>query len=283
MFGFLNVYKPEGMTSHDCVAQIRKRLGTKRVGHSGTLDPMAVGVLPIAVNQGTRLLPYLPPGKSYKAVIRFGQSSTTDDREGEIIADQPCPDLTLAEVEKHLPKFVGTIVQLPPAFSAIKQGGKKLYELARSGQIIDLPQRTVTIESIVILNWQGGNYPELTIAINCGTGTYIRSIARDWGQALGVGGMLVALERTFSNGFSLSSSIPLEEVDPSALIPPDRALCHLPMVNLSPEAGRRWQQGQRITIRNCPEGVLRVYQEESFLGMGKGNQGAVCPLVVLSH
>ncbi len=283
MFGFLNVYKPEGMTSHDCVAQVRKRFGTKRVGHSGTLDPMAVGVLPIAVNQGTRLLPYLPPGKSYKAVIRFGQSSTTDDREGKIIADQPCPDLTLAEVEKHLPKFVGTIVQLPPAFSAIKQGGKKLYELARSGQITDLPQRTITIESIAILNWQEGNYPELTVAINCGTGTYIRSIARDWGQALGVGGMLVALQRTFSNGFSLSSSIPLEEVDPSALIPPDRALCHLPTVNLSHEAGRRWQQGQRITISNCPEGVLRVYQEESFLGIGKGNQGAVCPLVVLSH
>ncbi len=281
MIGFLNINKPQGMTSHDCVAKVRKILGTRRVGHSGTLDPMAVGVLPIAVNQATRLLPYLPPGKAYKAVIRFGQITTTDDREGEIISDKPCPSLTLEAVETYLPKFIGTIEQFPPAFSAIKIGGKKLYELARSGQSIDVPSRTVTIESITILNWQPGDYPELTIEISCGAGTYIRSIARDWGELLGCGGMLIGLERTFSNGFHINSSISCDRVMPLSLTPADQILNHLPNLNLSLEEAKRWQQGQKISRASHPEGIWKVYQGIKFLGIGKIDGEMVSPVVVL--
>lgn len=281
MIGFLNINKPQGMTSHDCVARVRKILGTKRVGHSGTLDPMAVGVLPIAVNQATRLLPYLPPGKAYNAVIRFGQTTTTDDREGETICATPCPSLTLEVVLTYLSNFIGTIQQVPPAFSAVKIGGKKLYELARSGEQIDRPSRTVTIESIVVLNWQPGEYPLLKIRISCGSGTYIRSIARDWGELLGCGGMLTDLERTYSNGFHLSSSISLDEVTPSRLIPPDEALPHLSPLALSLEEAKRWQQGQKIGRNDCPEGVWKVYQGIKFLGIGRITRETASPLVVL--
>lgn len=124
MLGFLNINKPQGLTSHDCVARVRKILGIKRIGHSGTLDPMAVGVLPIAVNQATRLLPYLQGGKAYKAVIKFGLVTTTDDREGETIADQPCPHLTLEQIKEHLPQFIGTIEQVPPSSAPLKLRAK---------------------------------------------------------------------------------------------------------------------------------------------------------------
>jgi tRNA pseudouridine55 synthase len=280
VIGFLNINKPQGMTSHDCVAKVRKILGTRRVGHSGTLDPMALGVLPIAVNQATRLLPYLPTGKAYRAVIRFGQTTTTDDREGEILSDRPCPSLTLEEVEKHLAKFIGTIEQVPPAFSAIKIGGKKLYELARSGQNIEVPSRTVTIESITILSWQPGDYPELTIEICCGAGTYIRSVARDWGDRLGCGAMLIELERTLSNGFHLNSSISFDRITPLYLIPADEALSHLPRLTLSFEEAKRWQRGQKISLA-YPEGVWKVYQGTKFLGIGKIAEETLSPLVVL--
>lgn len=281
MLGFLNINKPQGLTSHDCVARVRKILGIKRIGHSGTLDPMAVGVLPIAVNQATRLLPYLQGGKAYKAVIKFGLVTTTDDREGETIADQPCPHLTLEQIKEHLPQFIGTIEQVPPQFSAIKVEGKKLYDLARSGIAIALPPRPVTIASIEVLQWQPSTYPELTLVIDCGTGTYIRSIARDLGHILGCGGMLAALERTSSNGFAIEQSIPLEAVSPERIMPADRALAHLSSIDLEPEQARRWQQGQKIPLEHLSDQNLRVYQGEKFLGVGKAEDHFLQPQVVL--
>lgn len=281
MLGFVNLNKPRGLTSHDCIANLRKVLGIKRIGHSGTLDPLAQGVLPIAVNQATRLLPYLPGGKAYKAVIKFGQSTTTDDREGEILQDCPCPWLTLEQVKAKLPLFIGRIEQVPPRYSAIKTGGQKLYNLARSGQVVDLPKRTVTIEAIEVLAWEPGIYPQLTVMITCGTGTYIRSIARDLGEILGTAAMLEDLERTFSNGFNLKDSINLTEVTPAAVIQPDRVLSHLKAVKLIPPEAKRWQQGQKIISTNSGDEVVRVYQEEHFLGVGKVNGGVLFPLVVL--
>ena len=285
MIGFLNINKPEGLTSHDCVAQMRRRLGISRIGHSGTLDPMATGVLLLGVNQATRLLPYLPSSKVYKATVKFGQTTTTDDREGEVLQDTPCPSLTLEEVKQHLPQFIGTISQVPPAFSAIKIGGKRSYSLARSAQGVQPPPRQVTIQSLQILDWQVGNYPLLMLEIACSAGTYIRSLARDLGHSLGCGGTLVNLERTWSNGFTIAHSLELERVTPQDLLPCDRGLGHLPAVTLEPGQGKQWQNGQKIKTeerRAVSTQLLRVYAGEVFLGIGRNEGGFLHPQVVLN-
>ncbi|MFN3361310.1 MAG: tRNA pseudouridine(55) synthase TruB [Pseudanabaenaceae cyanobacterium] len=281
--GFVNVHKPLGITSHDCLLQVKKTLRVKKAGHSGTLDPLATGVLPIALNQATRLLPYLPTGKAYRAVIKFGLATTTDDKEGEVIQDHPCPHLQLEDVRPLLPQFIGTIEQVPPAYSAIKVQGKKMYDLARSGIAVDLPPRTVTIDSIDILHWQPGDYPELTLHITCGTGTYIRSIARDLGKLLGYGGVLTFLERTHSNGFHLEDSVPPDRVTPASVVDPAVPFAHLATVELDPLQRRQWQQGQKISLGlDLEEGMVRVLAEKRFLGLGKTKGGIIYPRVVLA-
>jgi tRNA pseudouridine55 synthase len=277
MNGFLNLDKPFGLTSHDCVARVRKLLKTKRVGHGGTLDPAAIGVLPIAIGRATRLLQYLSHDKAYRATVRFGIRTATDDMEGEVLTSQPCPHLTLSEVEKLLPQFLGKIQQIPPSYSAIQVGGKRLYDLARAGIAIDVPVRTVEISGIEILGWQSGDHPELDIAIACGTGTYIRAIARDWGDLLQVGGTLSALERTLSSGFERSQSLTLEALAEQVeggifeAIAPDFALRHLPKLTLEAERARRWGQGQKIAGDEAmASGVYQVRHEDGhFLGIGE--------------
>lgn len=280
--GFLNLNKPAGLTSHDCVARLRRLLKTKRIGHGGTLDPAATGVLPIAVGRATRLLQYLSHQKAYCAKIRFGITTTTDDLEGEILTQAPASALTLDQIRQHLPQFQGTIQQIPPSFSAIQVGGKRLYELARAGEAIEAPVRMVEIHAIEIVNWQPGDFPELEVIIACGTGTYIRSIARDLGAILGTGGTLAALSRTASSGFLLQDSLTLEtvaaqlEAKSLTLIPPGIALEHLPQLALTDLAAKRWQQGQRIDwteITPCPSSSPTAYQiqhvDGRFLGIGQ--------------
>ncbi len=282
--GFLNLNKPFGITSHDCVAKIRKLLKLKRVGHGGTLDPAATGVLPIAIGKATRLLQFLPGEKAYRAIIRFGVATTTDDLEGEIITSQPVNNLTLDAVKLHLDKFIGNIQQVPPSYSAIQIQGKRLYELARAGEVVDIPTRSVEISKIDILNWHPGDFPELELDISCGSGTYIRSIARDLGTVLNVGGTLAGLIRTASSGFNLQDSLTLEnlasnlELGNFQPIPPQVALKHLPAINLPPENARRWCQGQKITlsplelttITTETTGNLRVCDaDDRFLGIGE--------------
>jgi tRNA pseudouridine55 synthase len=277
MNGFLNLNKPFGLTSHDCVARVRRLLQTKRVGHGGTLDPAAIGVLPIAVGRATRLLQYLSHDKAYRATLRFGIRTATDDMEGEVLASQPCPQLTLAEVEKLLPQFLGKIQQIPPSYSAIQVGGKRLYDLARAGITVDVPVRTVEIFGVEILAWQSGDYPELDVAIACGTGTYIRAIARDWGDLLKVGGTLSALERTLSSGFELSQSLTLEalaaQVEAGTFEPiaPDFALRHIPKLTLESEIARRWGQGQKIVGDEATAlGFYQIrHEDDRFLGIGE--------------
>ncbi|MCS6958668.1 MAG: tRNA pseudouridine(55) synthase TruB [Pseudanabaenaceae cyanobacterium SKYGB_i_bin29] len=282
--GFLNINKPLGITSHDCLLQVKKALGVKKAGHSGTLDPLATGVLPIALNQATRLLPYLPGGKAYRAVIKFGLATTTDDREGEVMQDQPCPHLHLDEVEKLLPQFVGTIEQIPPAYSAIKVQGKKMYDLARSGLSVELRPRTVTIDKIEVLAWQPGDYPQLTLHIACSPGTYIRSIARDLGKLLGCGGMLTALERTCSNGFHLQDSTPPDRVTLDSLVDPKQVFSHLERIELDPQQIRQWQQGQKIQLEiEIGERMVQVCSSDKFLGLGKAKGGTIYPRVVLAN
>ncbi len=279
--GFLNLNKPFGLTSHDCVAKVRRLLHQKKVGHGGTLDPAATGVLPIALGKATRLLQYLPHTKAYRATVRFGVTTTTDDLEGEVLQEQAASDLTLEAIQELLPQFQGTIAQIPPAFSAIQVQGKRLYERARAGEPVEVPARTVEIFSIAVLDWRPGECPEVDLAIACGSGTYIRAIARDLGKAAGTGATLAALCRTESSGFTLDTSLTLEELESQIQadsfhpLPLDTPLTSLPSVNLSFSDSQKWLKGQRLflppTELTLPIGApLRIYDSsQKLLGIGK--------------
>ena len=279
MQGFLNLYKPQGVSSHDCVGAVRRLTGIKKVGHGGTLDPLAEGVLPIAVGRATRLLPYLPEGKAYRAIVRFGLTTTTDDLEGEILTQQAADRLTAEDIAAHLPEFEGTIEQVPPAFSAIQVQGQRLYELARKGREVTVPTRTVVIHHLTPQHWQPGEQPELTLDIACGPGTYIRAIARDLGDRLGTGATLAHLTRTRSGGFETAHSLSLDKVtelvETQALELVDPAVClgHLPAIALDPELARRWQQGQKFPppTEIPPNTPYRVLNEPdgTFLGIAQ--------------
>lgn len=279
MDGFLNLNKAPGLTSHDCVGRLRRWLGTQKVGHGGTLDPLAQGVLPIAVGRATRLLPYLAEDKAYRAVVRFGVTTTTDDLEGEIQSQRPAQDLTQSRIEAVLPQFVGVVAQIPPAFSAIQVQGKRLYDLARRGQVVQPPSRTVTIHRLAVETWTPGDQPELTLAVDCGPGTYIRSLARDLGEAVGTGATLAYLQRTRSCGFDLVHGLTLDEVktqveaESLALVPPDKALTHLPALVLDADLARRWQQGQKFAppVALATDQPYRIVAASTgeFLGIGQ--------------
>ena len=299
MQGFLNLNKPTGFTSHDCVAKIRRILRLKRVGHGGTLDPAATGVLPIALGKATRLLQYTQQDKSYHATIRLGMTTTTDDLEGEVVGTQSVSGLTLEAILPVLEQFEGKIQQVPPIYSAIQVQGKRLYDLARAGKEVEVPVREVEVYRIEVLDWRSGEFPELDIAIACGAGTYIRAIARDLGIALNTGGVLASLTRTQSCGFNLAESLTLEEVEAQVQagifnpILSVAALTHLASVSLSAENARRWCQGQRIIYHETKEAIaplltspLRVHHENGcLLGIGKfintENEVIVLPHIVL--
>ncbi|MBN4003620.1 tRNA pseudouridine(55) synthase TruB [Nostoc sp. LPT] len=285
--GFFNLNKPFDWTSHDCVARVRKLLRLKRVGHAGTLDPAATGVLPIALGKATRLLQYLPENKAYKATIRLGVRTTTDDLQGEIIASQACAGLSLAEVKTALAQFEGKIEQIPPNYSAIQVDGKRLYDLARQGKMVEVPVRTVEIFQIDILDWREGDFPELDVAIACGSGTYIRAIARDLGAILETGGTLAALIRTQSSGFDLTDSLTFTDLETKLQggtfqpLAPDAALQHLLYVTLPAISAQKWRQGQRVSLNSDITGIVRVYQEETrFLGVGQLQDEVLIPQMV---
>lgn len=290
--GFLNLNKPPGITAHDCVSRTRKLLGQKRIGHSGTLDPAAVGVLPIAVGHATRLIRFLSEGKTYQATVKFGLRTTTDDLDGETLSTQPCAHLAIAEIEALLPLFLGAIQQIPPAYSAIQVQGVRLYELARAGKAVEVPIRTVEVREIQVLDWRPGDFPELDLKIACGTGTYIRAIARDLGDKLGCGATLAKLERTYSNGFDLANSLTFEAIAAKiqqsslVLVPPEIALAHLPEVHLDLDVAKRWCNGQKITMDDTElsgqQNYLRVCDNtNTFLGMAELKDQILVPLVVL--
>lgn len=254
MFGFVNLNKPAGFTSHDCIAKLRRLLNTRKIGHGGTLDPAATGVLPIAVGKATRLLQFLPNAKAYRATIRLGVTTTTDDLEGEILNQIDGFHLEEKEIGDRLYSFVGTINQVPPIYSAIKQDGRKLYDMARKGEKIEVPARKVTISEIKLLNISQSEFFELEVEISCGAGTYIRAIARDLGEQLGVGGTLAGLVRTQSCGLSLEESLNFEQIGSQLqqqtfeLIEPSLLLSHLNRVTLGEDDARKWCQGQLVDL-----------------------------------
>ncbi len=238
MDGILNINKALGMTSHDVVAKVRKIIQQKRVGHTGTLDPAASGVLPICVGQATRVAEYLSEsGKAYQAEITFGVVTDTYDSEGSIIRMADTSTLTMAQIETVLPRFLGAQRQLPPRYSAIKIQGQPAYKRARAGEEITLEPRLVEIYRLQVVDWQ---HPQLTLSIECSKGTYIRSLAYDLGEVLGYGAHLTALIRTRSGPFVLADSMTLEQLSTatmqgameSYLLPADSALRHYPALLL---------------------------------------------------
>ncbi len=255
--GFLNVDKPLHYTSHDIVALLRRRYreltGAKKVGHAGTLDPLASGVLILCLGKATRLSEYVMPGrKSYRASLTLGQTSSTYDSGGEITESRAVSrDIKLADIKAAISPFIGEILQVPPMYSAIKVKGRKLYELARRGQSIEREPRPVRIDSIKVLRW---NDPILELEVICSAGTYIRSLAQDLGQALGVGAYLSGLQRRASGQFRLEDSVALdallnEEAWWERIIPPRTALADQCCVTLSNDELASIQHGRAIARR----------------------------------
>ncbi|MDX1522559.1 MAG: tRNA pseudouridine(55) synthase TruB, partial [Anaerolineae bacterium] len=209
--GLLNINKPQGLTSHDVVARIRKLSGQRKVGHTGTLDPLATGVLLVCLGQATRLIEYVQAGrKKYRGTIRFGQSTDTLDADGQFIDQRDPSHLTEAQLQAILPQFQGEIEQIPPVFSALKKAGQPLYKMARAGQTVELAPRPVVIEALEWVTWQP---PDLTLDITCSPGTYIRSLARDLGQMAGTGAHLLSLTRTENGGRSITDAVTLDQLE----------------------------------------------------------------------
>ncbi len=292
LHGFLVIDKPEGWTSHDVVARIRRLTGLRRVGHAGTLDPMATGVLPVALGQATKLLEYLSEAdKSYRATVRLGLTTDTDDATGAPVRERPWQHLTEEAVRRALAEFVGTVQQVPPVYSAIKRGGVPLHRLARRGRPVEAPPRTVTIYRIEVCSVA---LPDVTIEITCSKGTYIRSLARDLGERLGSGGHLRALRRLRTGPFDLHTAHTLDEVAraadtgtlPALLLPPDAVLLATPALVLGRRAERRLLTGQALGIvATQPAGTIgRAYGADgALLGVVRVTEGGWHPHKLLGN
>lgn len=272
LFGFLNIDKPLGMTSHDVVAHIRRKFRIKRVGHAGTLDPLATGVLVICIGEATRLSDLIMhTQKTYHAAIRFGETTETYDAEGAVINRVDVSHLTLAHIEAVLPQFIGDIDQVPPMYSAIKKDGKKLYELARAGKAIALEPRRVTVHQLRLVQFSA---PVAEIEVVCGSGTYIRCLAHDIGQVLGVGAHLIRLIRTRSGVFKIEDAHHLDDIihhpNPESYIVDERiALAHLPAVSLHQIDAEHVLHGRRPQDTPPPTADLgRAYAPDgSFIAL----------------
>ena len=260
LFGFLNIYKPKGLTSHDVVARLRKITKVRQIGHTGTLDPFATGVLPICIGKATRLIEYLDDDKEYLATVQFGKNTTTYDLEGEITATFD-KKVTEEDVKNALKDFEGEISQIPPIYSAIKVNGKKLYDYARQGQDIEIKPRKVTISKIELKEFDKTSQ-SAKITVACSKGTYIRSIAYDLGAKLGCGGYLTALERTKAGKFQVNTAIKLEDLTEVSQIvenlinPLD--MLSIPIHNLSENERERVSHGMSICNSDFPDSDIVI-------------------------
>jgi tRNA pseudouridine55 synthase len=257
--GLVVVDKPGGMTSHDVVARVRRLAGTRKVGHAGTLDPMATGVLVLGVNRATRLLGHLMlTEKAYDATIRLGVATTTDDAEGEVVETRSTAALDEATVRASLAEFVGEIDQVPTAVSAIKVDGKRAYQRVRDGEDVQLAARRVTVHSLEVLGVHGD---EVRISVRCSSGTYIRAIARDLGSALEVGGHLTALRRTAVGAFDLGSARTFDELaDTFELVPIEvAARASFPAFDLDDDQARDVGFGRKLAVDLGSGGPVAVF------------------------
>jgi tRNA pseudouridine55 synthase len=261
--GLVVVDKPGGWTSFDVVARIRRLAGTRRVGHAGTLDPMATGVLVVGVGKATRLLGHLAlTGKVYRATMRLGETTSTDDAEGELVATAPAGGLDERAVLAALEAFRGQITQVPPQISAIKVDGKRSYARARAGETVELAARTVSVSRLDLEEVRRGAATlDLDLEIACSSGTYIRSIARDLGAALGVGGHLTALRRTAVGPYGIDTARTLEQlVENLELLPLDQAVAlGFPRLDVGADDARRFTHGIRLPAAGLGPGPVGVF------------------------
>jgi tRNA pseudouridine55 synthase len=257
--GILPLNKARGITSFQAVREVRRILGERRVGHAGTLDPAATGLLPICVGQATRLVDYLhQQPKRYHCVLRLGERSTTMDLEGEVTRSGDASAVDASAVREALARFVGDIEQIPPMYSAVRHDGRHLYELARQGVEVERQPRAVTILEARLLDLRPGEVAEAEVDVLCGKGTYMRVLASDVGDALGTGGLLAWLERTAYGPLTVADSVTIEELgaleDPgSALRPLDVAVTFLPRLDLAPAQALQVQRGQSVWVPRLPE------------------------------
>ncbi len=269
--GLLNIDKPKGLTSHDVVAKVRWLSNQRKVGHTGTLDPLATGVLLVCLGQATRLIEYsVTVQKQYRAVIRFGITTDTLDAEGKTITRTDVSHLTAETIKKKLPLFLGEIEQTPPIFSAIKKDGQPLYKRARAGETVEVTPRTVTIYDLTWVVWRP---PDLTLDITCSSGTYIRALAHDLGQAVQTGAYLADLSRTANGPWLLEHTVSLDTLEQDVqadranlqkyLHPLDSIITHLPKIVLGSTDTEYIKYGRRIQLDINPPAptsdVIRAY------------------------
>lgn len=282
--GVLPVEKGPGVTSFQVVAHLRRILRAQKIGHGGTLDPDATGVLPMLIGEATKLSPYLTElDKEYLATVRLGIATETQDMSGAVLQTRPVPDFDAATIEAALGRFVGVIDQVPPMYSALHRGGRRLYELAREGQTVEREPRPVTIHAITL---EALALPELTIRVRCGKGTYIRTLAADLGAALSCGGALAVLIRTRVGPYALADAVSWAEVREARhgaplwtrLLPCDSALAAFPAIRLESSAALPFVHGQTVPAPCCPEGRARVYGPDgALLGVGLAARASVKP------
>ncbi|MGH7585309.1 MAG: tRNA pseudouridine(55) synthase TruB [Gemmatimonadales bacterium] len=280
MNGLLLVDKPAGPTSHDVVAQVRRALGTRAVGHAGTLDPFATGLLVVLVGRATRLARYLAVlPKVYRATAVLGARTDTDDATGEVLAGNRGPLPASREVVAAvLESLVGARLQRPPAYSAKKVAGVRSYRLARRGAAIDLAPVEVVVHEADLLEWKP---PALTFRVSVGSGTYVRALARDLGETLGCGAHLSALRREAIGAMRVEEAVALDDITAAALGPMTRAVAHLPLVPLDPDAVRAVGHGRAVPSPGSLEGSVALVADGELLAVGRADGDWLRPEVVL--
>ena len=272
MNGVLIVNKPKGFTSHDVVNVLRKKLNIKKIGHTGTLDPNATGVLPILIGQATKISKYLiEHNKTYIAELKLGEKSNTGDIEGEIIETKKNPNISVEQIETVLESFMGKQQQIPPIFSAIKINGKKAYEYARKNKKINLPPREIEIFDIELINFINS---VITYKVSCSKGTYIRVLCEDIATKLGTVGLMQNLERVQVDAFKIEDSITLEEVKDKRIekiqqkiVPIEEIFSNRKSIDLNSRKTELFLNGVKIT-QELPDGVYRIYYNNKFIGLG---------------
>ena len=286
--GFVIVDKPAGMTSHDVVHQIRKLANTKKVGHAGTLDPDATGVLVVGLGKATRLLTFIvADNKTYQATIRLGQSRTTDDAQGEIIETKTCEKITEEAIKKELDKFVGDIQQIPSSVSAIKVDGKRAYDLVRQGEKVELAPRLVHISAIDVHEIKKiYEFIDVVVTVHCSSGTYIRAIARDLGNSLQVGGHLTNLRRTQSGQWSITNANKLADLKPGNL--PIISMAQVatsifPSVTIGQAETEDFIHGRSVRTTHTPAETIAVIDKTpSLIALAHGDGLTLKPHVVFA-
>mgnify|MGYP004455883967 FL=1 len=268
LFGFLNIYKPVGMTSHDVVSVLRRVTKIKQIGHTGTLDPFAEGVLPICIGKATRLIEYLRDDKEYLATVQFGAATNTFDLDGEKVFTSD-KKVSRDDIKEGLKSFEGEILQLPPIFSAIKVKGKKLYEYARKGEEVEIQPRKVVIENIELKNFDE-ELQQAQILLKCSKGTYIRSIANDLGKNLGCGGYLGKLIRTQAGKFRVENSVQLDGIDVESNLINPLDILNLPKIAVDNDDLARIKNGMPIykTCDKIGNFVSLIYNDVEICAVG---------------